>query len=235
MAKKKFYAVAVGSNPGIYTAWAEAESQVKGYKGARYKSFGTRSEAEAWIAEGGEYSGDRKKTAKPNTPQTVQAAPPAGEVYLFTDGGSINNPGPGGWGAVILDGNEEREYSGGFRLTTNNRMELMACICGLEKLKNDSRQITLFSDSSYVVNGMEKGWAKSWQRKNWCKSDGEPAKNSDLWELLLALTAPLKISFKWVKGHDGNVYNERCDQLAVAAAKADPNDVDHLYEQKKQA
>lgn len=112
-------------------------------------------------------------------------------------------------------GKHERELSGGEAQTTNNRMELTAAIKALEAL-NESCQVTLYSDSKYLIDGMTKGWAKSWRRSNWIKSDKKPALNPDLWERLLDLCERHKVEFVWVRGHDGNEYNERCDRLAVA-------------------
>jgi ribonuclease HI len=231
MGKKKYYAVAVGKRAGVYTTWPEAEKQVKGYPGARFKGFPTQKEAEAWIA-GGQTAGQAvrkpvvKKAKKSNSSEPV--IDPA-KVTIFTDGGAINNPGPGGYGVVTIIDGKEQEYSGGFRMTTNNRMELMAVIVALTKLKVRNRPIILHSDSSYVVNGMSKGWAKKWQRNDWRKSDGKSAVNPDLWEKLLTLVAGLDIEFKWVKGHAGYTYNERCDQLAVGFSRKSGLPVDEGY------
>jgi ribonuclease HI len=120
---------------------------------------------------------------------------------------------------VILSGEEERELSGGYRLTTNNRMELMACIKALQSLDDSEKPVMLYSDSQYVVNGISKGGAKGWRKRGWKKSDGQPAKNDDLWAELLALTEKRAVSFHWVKGHAGHPLNERCDQLAVTNAR----------------
>ena len=150
------------------------------------------------------------------------------KVTIYTDGGSIGNPGPGGYGVVILDG-KRHELSGGFRLTTNNRMELTAAIQGLAELKQPSR-VTLYSDSSYVVNGISKGWAKSWKTNGWRKSDKKKALNSDLWRVLLDLCERHEVEFIWVEGHAGNRENERCDRLAVKAAKGKNLPADSVYE-----
>ena len=153
------------------------------------------------------------------------------KVTIYTDGGSIGNPGPGGYGAVILDG-KRRELSGGFRLTTNNRMELTAAVKALAELKQPS-QVTLYSDSSYVVNGISKGWAKSWRANGWRKSDKKKALNSDLWRVLLDLCERHEVKFIWVEGHAGNRENERCDRLAVKAAKGKNLPADSVYETQK--
>lgn len=137
-------------------------------------------------------------------------------VYIFTDGACSGNPGPGGWGAVLRYGTAEKELSGGDRDTTNNRMELTACIEALKTLKEPCK-VFLTTDSQYVINGMVKGWAASWRRNGWKKSDKKPALNSDLWELLLDLCERHEVSFNWIKGHAGHEENERCDRLAVNA------------------
>lgn len=152
---------------------------------------------------------------KPLIPQ----ASPGDHMVIFTDGSSIGNPGPGGYGVVLLSGSTRRELSGGFMLTTNNRMELMACIVALKELPKGTSGI-LHSDSRYVVDGISKGWAKKWKQNGWLKGDKKPASNSDLWKVLLKLTEERNIKFQWVKGHNGNPENERCDQLA--------NDVEYL-------
>ena len=134
-------------------------------------------------------------------------------VEIYTDGACKGNPGPGGYGVVLLSGGRRKELSGGFRKTTNNRMELLACVEGLRSLKRPC-SVVLTSDSSYVVNAIEKGWAKRWRSKNWMLSPGKPAKNSDLWKQLLELCAEHTVKFHWVKGHAGHPENERCDALA---------------------
>jgi len=136
-------------------------------------------------------------------------------VIIYTDGACSGNPGPGGWAAILTFGKHERELSGGEAQTTNNRMELTAAVKALEAL-NEPCTVTLHSDSQYLVNAMTKGWAISWKKNNWIKSDKKPALNSDLWERLLELCRIHKVEFVWVRGHDGHEYNERCDRLAVA-------------------
>ena len=136
-------------------------------------------------------------------------------VYIFSDGACSGNPGPGGYGVILRCDGREKELSGGEANTTNNRMELSGVIAGLEALKFPCRVI-LQTDSRYVVDGIEKGWAKSWRRNNWIKSDRKPALNRDLWERLLELLEVHEVSFVWIKGHAGHEENERCDKLAVA-------------------
>jgi ribonuclease HI len=230
MAKKKYYAVAAGRQTGIFTDWSTTEKQVKGYGGAKYKSFPTRDEAEVWLKDP-KY--DRKKNGnlKKNTTGSVQHAPiPPGSIVIYTDGGAINNPGPGGYGIVICDEGEKHELSGGFRLTTNNRMEMTAAIMALQEVRGTTRPIVLYSDSSYLVNGIEKGWARNWRANGWRKSDKSAALNSDLWAELLELLDEVNVQFRWVKGHAGNELNERCDQLAVSSARQPALPIDHGYE-----
>lgn len=222
MAKKKskFYAVAKGLKPGIYTTWAETEPLVRGYVGAMYKSFPTLKEAEEWMGDPvyKQQGSAAKSVSRSETPEIKD-----GVVTIFTDGSSIDNPGPGGYGVVQIFGHDRKELSGGFNPTTNNRMELMACIVALRELETKyrrSKPIILYSDSSYVVNGIMKGWALKWRSNNWIKaSDKKPALNPDLWAELLDLTEDLDITFRWVKGHAGHEENERCDVLANSVAR----------------
>lgn len=133
-------------------------------------------------------------------------------IMLYTDGASSGNPGPGGYGAVLKCGDYEKELSGGFRLTTNNRMELMAVIAGLEAIRWDNADVTVVSDSTYVVKSVNEGWLEKWRRTGFKK-----AKNADLWLRFLTAAQNHKLTFQWVKGHAGHPFNERCDSLAVAA------------------
>ncbi len=139
-------------------------------------------------------------------------------VDLFTDGACLGNPGPGGWGALLRFGDRERELSGGEAQTTNNRMELMAAIAGLEALRKPC-VVELTTDSQYVMRGIEE-WLPRWIAKGWRTAGGEPVKNRDLWERLAAARAPHKVTWRWVKGHAGHVENERVDRLARDAAIA---------------
>ena len=135
-------------------------------------------------------------------------------VTLYTDGACSGNPGPGGWGAILEYQGREKELSGGEESTTNNRMELTAVIRGLQALK-ESCIVELYSDSKYVIDGLEKGWAVSWRKNGWKKADKKPALNPDLWEILLDLTEKHELRYHWVKGHAENPKNNRCDELAV--------------------
>ena len=138
------------------------------------------------------------------------------EVSLYTDGACRGNPGPGGWGAILVYGAFEKELSGGEPMTTNNRMELLAAISGLEALKEPC-SVTLTSDSKYLCDAYNEGWIYAWRDKGWRKGRDE-LKNPDLWERLYRLTETHKVTFVWVKGHNGHPYNERCDRLATAYA-----------------
>ena len=151
------------------------------------------------------------------------------EVEIYTDGGCINNPGPGGFGAILLYGNHRKELSGGFRLTTNNRMEILAAIKGLEALKEPCR-VTIYSDSQYLVNAIEKGWAVRWQSNGWRRNRKEKAINPDLWEKLLQLCEQHEVRFQWIRGHVGTEENERADQLAKEAATGKELAIDEIYE-----
>ena len=142
---------------------------------------------------------------------------PLKQVTIYADGACLGNPGPGGYGVVLLYGDHRRELSGGYRLTTNNRMELTAAIKGLAALKTPC-EVELYSDSAYVVNGIEKGWARRWRANHWQRSNKQLAENRDLWEELLRLCERHRVRLKWVKGHAGHAENERCDRLAFQAA-----------------
>lgn len=139
-------------------------------------------------------------------------------VEIFTDGACLGNPGPGGWGAILRYNGREKELSGGERVTTNNRMELTAAIKSLSALKEPCK-VDLYSDSKYLVDGITKGWAVSWKKRGWIKSNREPALNPELWERLLSLLETHDVNLIWVKGHAGHPENERCDRLAVAQAE----------------
>lgn len=140
------------------------------------------------------------------------------EVTIYTDGACSGNPGPGGWGAVLCYKQMRREIAGGEAGTTNNRMELTALIKALSLLKEPCL-VHLYSDSKYVIDGLQKGWAKGWKNRGWKKSDGKPALNPDLWDKLLSLADSHQLDYHWLKGHAGHPENERCDQLAVAESQ----------------
>jgi len=148
------------------------------------------------------------------------------QIHLYTDGSSRGNPGPGGYGAILLFGKHRKELSQGFRRTTNNRMELWAVIAGLETIKNNDLPVTVFSDSQYVVNSVEKGWLKTWIKTDFAGGK----KNKDLWKRYHALAKGFTIKFIWVKGHADNPLNNRCDELCTAAADGKGLLVDEGYE-----
>jgi ribonuclease HI len=150
---------------------------------------------------------------------------PMPEVVIYTDGAAFGNPGPGGYAAILGSGNARKEISGGFAHTTNNRMELLAVITGLEALKRNGCNVTVYTDSTYVAKAVEQGWLFEWERNNFKKK-----KNPDLWRRFLLSYRKHKVKMIWIKGHAGNPMNERCDMLAVAAAKAPrlPDDEQYL-------
>lgn len=139
-------------------------------------------------------------------------------IQIYTDGACSGNPGPGGWGTVLIFGEHRKEMSGGYRNTTNNRMEILAVIRGLEALKEKCK-VTVYSDSKYVVDAMTKGWVTRWKANGWKRNKKERAKNVDLWVQMLDLVAKHDVDFQWVKGHAGHPENERCDFLATEALK----------------
>lgn len=142
---------------------------------------------------------------------------PPKSVTIYSDGACLGNPGRGGYGTVLLSGDHRKELSAGFRRTTNNRMELLGAIVGLEALKQPC-SVTLWSDSQYVIHALSKGWLDGWQKRGWRTASKEPVKNQDLWQRLLRAISGHTIEWRWVRGHTGDIENERCDQLAVAAA-----------------
>jgi len=156
---------------------------------------------------------------------------PVKKVTIYTDGAAEPNPGPGGYGVVLIYGTKRRELSGGFRRTTNNRMELLAAIEGLAALKEPCK-VVLHSDSRYLVDAMNEGWARRWQKRNWRRKGREPALNADLWERLICLCDDNDVDFRWVKGHAGNPNNERCDELATRAAARGDLPPDESYERE---
>ena len=234
--KKHFYAVLKGRKPDIYTQWTGsdgAEAQVKGFPGAVYRGFATRAEAEDFLRSGGQVMPQpallepaprapaRQQPGSAAVAAAVtnhQAELEAGKVVIFTDGASTGNPGPGGYGVVMLHGPGRKELSGGFACTTNNRMELMGVIAALRSIKR-KLPIVIYSDSQYVVRAVEQGWARRWRSRGWMRNAEERAENADLWAELLDLLDRHDVTFRWVKGHASNPENERCDQLAVEAAR----------------
>lgn len=149
------------------------------------------------------------------------------QVKIYTDGASRGNPGPGGYGIVMLAGSHRKEISEGFRYTTNNRMELLSVIVALEALKGGGHHVTIFSDSKYVVDAVEKKWVFSWEKKGF-----KDKKNPDLWMRFLRIYPKNHVGFQWVKGHAGNPLNERCDELAVEAALRSGLKQDSIFERE---
>lgn len=228
MAKKKWYAVAKGKTRKIFTQWFGpdgAKSAVDGFKGAVYKSFYDYQDALDFMNNVSDTKKE-KKSFSGDEPEINND-----HVTVFTDGGCINNPGPGGYGAVIIYDGEIKELSGGKRHTTNNRMEMLACIKAFEFLKNEKRKIILHTDSAYIVNAVNKGWIYSWEKNNWVKSDKNNVLNSDLWKEIKYYYKKLNIEFRWVKGHAGIKYNERCDELANSQARSASTEIDQWFEE----
>lgn len=153
------------------------------------------------------------------------------KVHIYTDGACSGNPGKGGYGIILVYNEHRKELSGGYRLTTNNRMEMMAAIIGLEALKMPC-EVSLYTDSRYLVDAITKGWAKKWQANGWQRNKKETAKNPDLWQKLLTLCEEHEVKFIWVKGHAGHPENEQCDRLAVTAAQQLELAIDEIYEQQ---
>ena len=207
----KVYGVKVGYQTGVFTTWADCEKQVKGYPGAQYKGFTTKEAAEEYV---GVVSTTKPIPVPVVTPATVNSKKKS--VTLYTDGACSGNPGPGGWGAILMFGEHYREYSGHNVYTTNNKMELTAIVEGLSQLKF-SCDVTVYSDSKYAIEGMSK-WLDGWKKKGWKTSSG-PVKNKELWESLDRLAALHTITWCHVKGHADNKYNNRCDQLATGAIR----------------
>jgi ribonuclease HI len=235
--QKKYYAVIRGFKPGIYDTWYGddgAEIQVKGFSNPIYKGFKSFKEAQKWMNSlEGNGESIHKQMAPKYLSQVIysERENSGANVIIYTDGGSLGNPGPGGFAAVIVKGKNTSEISGGFRLTTNNRMELMACIAALENINSNS-SVLLYSDSRYVVDAITKGWAKRWQANSWMRNKTETAKNSDLWKRLLNLCDQSSVDFKWIKGHANNPGNEKCDQLAKQAAMSSDLSVDKIFEKE---
>lgn len=243
VSKNKWYVVWSGRQTGVFTTWTACQAQVVGYPGAKYKSFKSRAEAETALKRG------FSATAKPSSakPSVQRSAPTSaskpryadhkqaladGRTVIYSDGGCDPNPGPGGYGVVLMTPNGVRqEASGGYRETTNNRMELMGWIEGL-KLTEPRAAVAIFSDSKYVGDMYAKGFAAGWRDRGWKTSGKKPAANADLWSVLLKQTDERDVVFTHVYGHTGVAENERCDELTHEARRGDLA-VDTAYESGK--
>lgn len=218
--RKKYYAVSRGLSPGIYDSWSGpggAEEQIRGFSGALYRGFASLAEAQQWLKNPLPASAAPSPVGSTGPAAAIREALQDG-ITVYTDGGCLGNPGPGGYGVVLIEGTRRTEMAGGYRWTTNNRMELMACIEALKAVPAGA-VVTLYSDSRYVVNGINRGWARRWRANHWMRTPSEAAENSDLWAGLLELCDARNVRFVWVHGHSGQRENERCDALAKAAAE----------------
>ncbi len=243
--KKQHYIVVEGRKPGIYNKWfgeSGAADQVEGYPKAIYKGFYTLEDAVCWLKQLSEETLAKlppdlldllaSSGIEQTHTESIGAILETGRVVIHTDGGADPNPGPGGYGVVLRYKEHKRELSGGFLSTTNNRMELLACIEGLRALKHKC-EVVLYSDSKYIVDSVMRGWAIRWKANGWKKGKKRKAKNVDLWEQLLELCEQHSVEFKWVRGHNGIPDNERCDQLAAEAARRRDLSADVAYETGK--
>lgn len=227
--KKNYYAIAKGKKPGLYQKWQGEDGaleQVQGFNGAVYKGFFHLEDALEWLQAHGILVPEHE-TYKKQDQETD-------DVFIYTDGSSLGNPGPGGYGVILSYIGHKKEISRGFRKTTNNRMEIKACISGLSALKKESK-VTIFSDSKYVVDCMRQGWARQWKVNGWKRNKTEIAENADLWGQLLQLCDKHQVNFIWIKGHGGKPENERCDQLAQNASRSKSTEIDEVYEKQDQA
>ena len=228
---KKIYAVKVGRQKGLFATWAECEMQVKGFPGAKFKGFTSKSEAEEWlsgkvsgVADTGKQTADvsavtssRRRVKAERKPEAAQEET---DFIIYTDGSCLRNPdGPGGWAAVIIntETGEVQELHEGNPSTTNNRMELSAAIGALSSVREGST-VALYTDSQYMKNAFTRNWLRNWKRNGWKTSQGTDVLNKDLWLRLDELFSSRQVFFRWVKGHAGNTYNERCDMLARSEA-----------------
>ncbi|MCI6159092.1 MAG: ribonuclease HI [Selenomonadaceae bacterium] len=232
--KKKVYAVKRGRSTGLFNSWPMCQKQVAGFPGAVYKGFATAAEAMRWLSgvTGAEEKAYAAKKSQPRASipparaasayRTSPVSPGGADYIVYTDGSCLRNPnGPGGWAAVITEvrTGAVTELSDGEHSTTNNRMELSAAIAGLSAIETPSK-IALYTDSQYLRRAFVNHWLVNWKRRGWKKADGNPVLNQDLWMRLDALYSRHQVQFHWVKGHVGIEQNERCDQLAKAAAMA---------------
>ncbi|GAB4469554.1 MAG: ribonuclease HI [Anaerolineales bacterium] len=235
--KKSIYLVLKGRQTGVYQEWdgtQGAKAQVEGYAGAIFKSFYTSEEATNWLKSQSvtplppalrKWLDDQEKAPHNSASKSLQSIVEnhlqGGGIVIFTDGSTLGNPGPGGYAAVILKNQHRQEIRGGFRLTTNNRMELYACIAALETIIAPSN-VLIITDSAYVYRATSQGWLQRWIQNGWRRGDGKTVENQDLWQKLHHLHQKHTVKYYWIKGHNATVENERCDRLAVTSAQA-PN------------
>lgn len=238
MGRKNFYIVTKGRKTGLYKTWdgdGGAKVQIQKFPGAVYKGFSSYDEAVLWLnlvgCEDGlkiqlkKYSQKRGDVGVSHKRDLTK-----GNIVIFTDGACRGNPGPGGYGVALFQGKHRKEFSGGFEKTTNNRMELMACIVGLRSLRGTC-DVIVYSDSKYVVDCVKKGWAARWQANHWMRNKKEAAENVDLWKEMLSLCDNHTVEFRWVKGHAGIEENEVCDRLSTEAARGNRLEVDKGFTQ----
>ena len=224
--KKNYYAVIKGLKLGLYTSWSGpggAEEQIKGFNGAKFKGFFDLGDALDYLSE------HNIRVPEHDTFVREKAPIDGDTIQVYTDGSSIRNPGPGGYGVVLTYKGHRKELSAGFRETTNNRMELMSCIVALKSLKRSSTVI-IYSDSKYVVDSINNGWAQRWRLNGWQTESKKNVENADLWRQLLDEINKHDVKFIWIKGHGGKRENERCDELAQSAARGGNLAVDEGYE-----
>jgi ribonuclease HI len=238
--KKQYYIVIHGRKPGLYTEWFGdngASKQVDGLTDAIYKGFYTKEDALHWLRE---FSQETLQKYAPNLLDLVDYSVPlkiidediellkGGKVIMHTDGSTLGNPGVGGYATILKFKDKEKEISGGFQNTTNNRMELMACIEGFRALKQKC-SVIVYSDSKYLVDSMTNGWAVKWRNNNWIKKDKHKVLNSDLWGILLELVEQHDVEFKWIRSHNIDKSNHRCDLLAKEASKKLDLEIDNGF------
>jgi len=233
---KNFYAVKNGRMTGIFLTWDDCKAQIDGFPNAIFKGFQTKDEAIAYLGLAG--SAGIKLEEKPKTNKPKQARVPSStinkedttvidetKIVIYTDGSCLKNPnGPGGHAAIIKLGEKMKEIVGAEASTTNNRMEMKATIEALKTFPIPVSAV-VYTDSKYLCNGFAKGWVANWKRTGWITSTQTPVLNQDLWMELDRLTSIHKVMWKWVKGHNGNPLNERCDKLAVEAAIAKAKEI----------
>ena len=230
---KKFYAVKEGRVPGIYETWDKCKAQVDGYSSAVFKGFATKEEAEAFIGVVRKNKPSAHKAIRSSVSAQKQKDYDVDRVIVYTDGSCLKNPGgPGGYAAIIRVGQLVREISGSEPATTNNRMEMMAAITALQFFEKPT-SIVIYTDSQYLRRGLASGWVENWKRNGWITKNGTPVLNKDLWIELDRLNSFHRVVWNWVKGHNGNPLNERCDELAVDAAIKEADKIGWKYSKRQ--